>query len=720
MPHPVVAGVVGFLAGAAWLAGAPPTDSKALQAELARVARIEQDSLERAPVRGWGDQETLRPLFDLQHALRHAERGSQAEKTLLGSLSGRFTSAQNGFLKTLHLSPAGQILFRPGGGAKVVTPYKHGRMEVFADLHVPAALVIGVLSPGRGGRLVCRPVDADGVRIAGHELDLSSVFFHNVVLPLTVSGSPGRRRVMLRLQLGKTSVSVPVVVDVRASGTLTGAMVDPGGRKLWAKILIEDTDGRLYVVPGERNYRTQSWYAPWQPRFSIVGETFSLPLPAGSYRVTAMKGYGWRDWVGSVKVEADRASDCRIEMQPLRDIEAEGWLCGDMHLHYPGGPTLGQLRAEDVHVAANTLYSSRKAIPLPAYEAQSDAMHLSTSNQEIEHWIFGNVFYFNIPRTVMDPPGPRREQTPMFHYDEQAHAMGGITLRWLRARPFSATWHGQAQPELAVSAALGHMDVWSVLDNSMQSLLDSAAHPWTGDGWGGRLYAHTYRTWYALANCGLRIAAGAGTSYGRLSRIGFNRVYAKVSGKLTNASWAEALKRGDGFVTNGPLLWLRGNGHLPARGVALPGPGKVTLSVEVLARHPVRRVEIVRNGEVLAHKDVPDATRGLRWDLTADVAGPAWFAARCFGEHRPRYAHMGARNQFAHTNLLFVTVGGKRPRSAADAKRFVREIDALIQYAPNLPTQALRTRALAAYGKARKYYAQQLSQETLENRKDVP
>ena len=95
----------------------------------------------------------------------------------------------------------------------------------------------------------------------------------------------------------------------------------------------------------------------------------------------------------------------------------------------------------------------------------------------------------------------------------------------------------------------------------------------------------------------------------------------------------------------------------------------------------------------------------MTWEPTVDVTGPCWLAARCFGEYQPRYLHMDGHNLFAHTNALFVTVGGKRPSSAEDAGRFVREIDGLIEYAPRIPTDDLRTRALEEYRKAREYFA---------------
>ena len=103
--------------------------------------------------------------------------------------------------------------------------------------------------------------------------------------------------------------------------------------------------------------------------------------------------------------------------------------------------------------------------------------------------------------------------------------------------------------------------------------------------------------------------------------------------------------------------------------------------------------------------------RGQRlWAGRSPVEGPCWFAARCFGAHKPRYPHSASHNHFAHTNPLVVTVGGKRPSSSRDAARFLKEIDALIGFAPNIPTDALRSRSLEVFKKARAYFADMAGQ----------
>ncbi|HUT35906.1 MAG TPA: CehA/McbA family metallohydrolase [Planctomycetota bacterium] len=673
-------------------------DAEELRKEWARIEAFNYEELEQAPVRGWGSDALQEPLRRIHRAVRE-QAGPKPE-----ALAASGLEAYDAILDALKLKPI--CTLAPGEqGASVVDNVKP---QVVLHRGVPSALVLRVLPSPRGGRLSIAPVEAEGIRIEGQELDLPRHFAAIVVLPAMASGEPVEHSLALKVACAGKASEVPLRVGVAPAATLKGSIVRKSdGTPLAAKLYVEDGKGRLYVVPGEANYRTQSWYAFLQPRYSYADGQFTIPLPPGWCRVTAMKGYGHKNWQKGLEAKADEPTECKVELEPLCPVEEDGWLAADMHLH--GKTTLAMLRAEDVNVAMNCHYSSHQPRELPLYRESSDATHLACSGQEIEHWNFGNVFYFGIPTTVLDPKTPTPELTPFFHYDEQCHKMGGVTIRYLRARPFAPKGGGQQQPELAVSAALGLMDLWSVLDNSMQNLLDDPKAKWSGDGWDGQpLYEHTYKTWYALLNCGLRVPASGGTSWQRLSRIGFNRVYARCPEPLSVKAFAAALKRGDGFVTNGPLLWLKVNGRLPGDGLALDAPAEVKVSLELASRHPVGLVQILCNGEVAAERKLEKFDGRLSWEKAFRVDAPCWFAARCFGTTKPRYPHSASHNQFAHTSPLVVTVGGKRPASGRDAARFVAEIDALVEFAPSIPTPDLRARALEAYANARQFFANQM------------
>jgi hypothetical protein len=151
------------------------------------------------------------------------------------------------------------------------------------------------------------------------------------------------------------------------------------------------------------------------------------------------------------------------------------------------------------------------------------------------------------------------------------------------------------------------------------------------------------------------------------------------------------------------------DGRLPGDGLALESPSRVKVNVQLVSQRPLRLVEILQNGEVVSSRELAadQPNQRLEWEEVLPVNGPCWFAARCFGETDVRYPHQTAPNQFAHTNILMVTVAGQKPNSAASAAQFVDEIDALIQFAPNIPSDSMRQRALERYRKARQYYAAQ-------------
>lgn len=671
-----------------------PTDT--WRQEWRRLHESNYEALERLPARHWADDRLQEPFRRIERALRQPVTSLSPEDLRAAAVKG-----YESLLRALKPGPVHTVAWDEQGRPHV----RSGRPELRLVRGVPSAVILHVLPRAREATMSFLPLEVHGLHMEKQEARLSRTFPSLVVIPVMASGEAGHTATSLETLLDGKRHAIPLDIEVVDSGMLKGTVVrrDDGAR-LAAKIYVEDAAGRLHVRVGEPNYRTQSWYAFLPPRFSYVEGEFCMPLPEGQYRITVMKGYGYRDREHEVSIHPGQVTDCRVELEELLPLEGTGWLSGDMHVH--GKTTRAMLRAEDVNLSALCHYSSARHRELPVYPDSSDSLHVACSAQEIEHWNFGNAFYFGISSTVLDPQTPDPAMTPFFHYDEQCHARGGITVRWLRSRPFSPRGNGQQQPEIAVSAALGYMDVWSVMDNSMQNLLDRPQPPSSEPVWqDAPLFRNTYGTWYALLNCGLRVPAAAGTSYGRLSRLGFNRVYVRCEDELGIPAFAAALRRGDGFVTNGPLLWLRVDGNLPGAGRALDAPGLVQASVRLACRHPVERIQLIRNGRTIAERELEEFTGTHIWKEPVKVLEPCWLAARCFGYHTPRYPHSGSRIQFAHTNPLFVTIGGRRPRSREDARRFLREIDALIQFAPNIPTEELRARALEVYGKARAYFA---------------
>ena len=695
--------LVGLLFGVTQLPGGVAQEQLAdLMKEYLDTDRHVYTVLERVPVRHWGDRDLAAQFWQLRDEIsKKTKTGKTQSHEEVKSFADRFEQSCSRVLSQLKVNTAGTISFSRAG--KPVFDAGPNKIVVYKD--VPTAVVLCVQPSGHSGSIRVVTSPQEGIEIDADVLNQRSFFSDFSVLTVTAHCKPGMYDFRVEFHANGQQTRSLIPLEVCPSAFLKGSLIRSSDKKpLAAKIFVEDSDGRLYAAPGEYNYQTQNWYAYFQPRFSYADKAFSMPLPPGRYHVTAMKGYGYKDAEYDIDVEANETTDITVYLEQMTPLEERGWFAADLHTHAKHF-SLKMLRSEDINVVADTKYSTEKAVPLAVNPEVSDAPHLVFGQQEIEHWNFGNSFYINIPHTVTDVQTQDPVMTPMFFYDQQCHELGGVTLRWLRSRPFAPKGNGQQQPELAVDIALGYLDVWQVMDNSMQSSLDTSEARWNGDGWGrSSLYEHTYKTWYALMNCGLRVPISAGTSYGRLSRLGFNRVYVKCAAELTLEKFARALKRGDGFVTNGPLLWLKANGNLPGDGLALDRAGPVELEVEIYSRHPVNLVEILQNGNVIFSKRPTSFGGHLTFEHTVQLEGPSWFAARCFGTYEPRYPHSGCRNQFAHTNASFVTVADEMPGSSRDAARFVSEIDQLVAFVPSIP-EGLRKRSMQEFLRARMYFA---------------
>jgi hypothetical protein len=97
---------------------------------------------------------------------------------------------------------------------------------------------------------------------------------------------------------------------------------------------------------------------------------------------------------------------------------------------------------------------------------------------------------------------------------------------------------------------------------------------WSDAGRGG------FHPWYATLNNGVRVTATGGEdSISNLQRsklVGSYRTYVYTGARgLTMDAWFEGLRKGNAFVSSGPLVELTVNGRIPGETVALPAGGEV-------------------------------------------------------------------------------------------------------------------------------------------------
>ncbi len=221
-------------------------------------------------------------------------------------------------------------------------------------------------------------------------------------------------------------------------------------------------------------------------------------------------------------------------------------------------------------------------------------------------------------------------------------------------------------------------------------------------------YWATLHVWYRALNAGFRIPAGAGTdamaNFASLrGHIGMDRVFVETRGPLTHRSFLDGLKAGRTFATNGPLvrLWIDGRGA--GEEVSVPATQR-TVRARVWMRSlvPIKHLEVVSNGSVVASVPVGAGAVSVDTVLQIPVTGSAWYTLRAWSDS----AIHPVLDAFplATTSPVYVLRAGAPIRSSDDARYFAQWVERLIHAAEQHPAwngPAERESALATLRRAR-------------------
>jgi hypothetical protein len=186
---------------------------------------------------------------------------------------------------------------------------------------------------------------------------------------------------------------------------------------------------------------------------------------------------------------------------------------------------------------------------------------------------------------------------------------------------------------------------------------------------------------YHALNCGFRVRASGETDFPCVSgeRVGLGRVYVKVDPPLTYDRWCEGLGNGRSYVSDGTC-------HL--MDYRLEAGGKRVAVGEDGGELPV---ELVVNGLPVAAKAIPANGSSRELSFEVPLERSSWVAVRTF--------------PFAHTNPIFVLVGGQPIRaSRLSAEWCLRGVDQCGKVKQPTYAQSEAKEAERAYEHARAVY----------------
>jgi hypothetical protein len=522
-------------------------------------------------------------------------------------------------------------------------------------------------------------VAANGQRISAPPHRTSSTLT-SVMLPATAQATT------LSMDVDGNSISIDLPLQRHAIGTLRVSLVDnASGSPTAARVYARDDAGPLWPVGATARIDFHG------NAFVHAEGSFDLSV-AGTAHIRAVRGIEFEPATLQLSIAPGATQAAELRCRRWSHMADSGWYSGDVHchLHY-GGEYLLQpadaalvQRAEDVHFL-NMMVANQGSGWVHdednfsgADHALSDRGHILRWGEEYRNNFYGHMCMYGINELV--PPIYSGFPNAEHHFDLPANATAAAHCHSVAgtvsyAHPMfdsielDAVFSPQRRlsveaKELPVDAALGHIDAYDVMSYPGNTV-------------------ETCKLWYRLLNCGLRLAATAGTdtfmnfaSSGTFSNPpGGDRVFVRVDGALTTDGWCAGIRAGRTFVTNGPMLTLNVASHGIGDEIAAQTGDVLHVEASVRSHVPIERIELIVDGDVVASADDPDGgAASLGHDLPIERS--CWIAVRASGPtHELVLDRDGA---FTHTSAVYVTVPGRPMVYRDDAAYFVDWIDRLI------------------------------------------
>ena len=491
---------------------------------------------------------------------------------------------------------------------------------------------------------------------------------------------------------------------------------DENGKDMAARVSI--TDGReksyapvdSWIHSDDSSFPNQRRY---EPHYFHREGMFKVHVPAGKLFIQVTKP---EYEIAKVELAMPVATQVPviITLKKLRLPPGAGtWWSGDLHVHmnYTGSylntpeRLISQAKAENLNFIFNLIVNKEQRIPDISYfstdpDQASTAENMILHGQEFHTSTWGHLGLLNLRDHLILPDYSGYPQTAA----ESLFPNNSFIIDLAHAQKALAGYvHPYEIPEifpdqsptmthsLPIDAALGKVDYVELMGFS-----DHRA---------------TEHVWYKLLNCGIRIAAGAGTdamaNYASLrGPVGLNRVYVRGEGLLDKNKFLNSLKAGKSFVTNGPLIGLKIENASPGDSVFIYPKGQsLAYTAFLRSPYPVDHFEIVWNGEVVAKHPLTGSKKSLDAVGKVNVKGPGWLVLHTWSDSPNE--DLTDIYAYASTNPVFVGSAGKKTPSKSAAEYFIKWVSRIETKARALTTwrtEDEQTSVLSDIAKAKKYY----------------
>lgn len=470
-------------------------------------------------------------------------------------------------------------------------------------------------------------------------------------------------------------------IDPKTLATVRGKVLTDSGEMITAGIIVENEKGETYRMS------------------TNLQSAYNLRLEPGTYNLHFTRGFEYSIVTKTLTVEAYKTYYVQdVRLIKLEDSFSKGWIRGDTHQHtyYSDGinsvpDVLASNLSNGLHYGYLTDHNTAWGLPewvqgnrLPAVIDSEGTSHMFGAYEGLEvttefghYQSFGLGLVFDLYEVTLrdsERAKPKEEKDEIIK-DRIRYI--GDTIRWAGGvaqinHPYSTSTMGFNYWEDSVLERFDTIEIW----NGYFIPGDGRYEP-EKVGYQGQNYRSKV-TWFDLLNNvkngGPYLAAVAGTDNHDVSGLykpdpnidlenikdlkQYNELFlkqgkfsgspstvVKIEGEQTEEKIKEALKNGNSFLTNGPMIYANINDKTYGETIALSS-NSATLNLEMFARDGYEEIRLIKNGELIHTFDNNEDSRFNTTYTINDLNDKDWLLLEVYGT--------GA--QYAITNPMFISI----------------------------------------------------------------
>lgn len=456
------------------------------------------------------------------------------------------------------------------------------------------------------------------------------------------------------------------------------------GEALSGLVRFQAADGNVFIPEGMFARGIGVEDQPSIRDWCVIGESAGIALPRAFTTVTAFSGIEYES-VQQPLAPPDKSRTTvglTLKLKRFADAHRDGWWNANTHVHLKKvsrGESdqylleVGRADGLDL-VYVSYLERANDDVDYTTNRyTRAELQGLSNRHVRFDHGEehrhnfgsggegYGHVMLLAIPELVYPVsigPGIAKTGTdglPLQRGIERAHDIGA-TVIWC---------HNAWGLEDIPSWLTGRLEANNIFD--------------------GGTHGSYHSSFYRYLDVGIKTPFSTGTDW---FIYDFSRVYVPARDRPTSEEWLQQLAAGRSYITNGPLLEFSVAGQGIGEDVALGAPGAVKVTGRARGRVDFQRIELVRNGAVVASAEsradgghyVADLAPVIR-DLK--ISESCWLALRSpppsipnDPEHETKTPlNEYGRELFAHTSATFVDVDGRRMFDVEAARKLLAEME---------------------------------------------